>query len=497
MGTNFSLSMLMVLGLIACKNEGEVDASLRNTLSGTALCAESDGIFDPQRNECVCEPGFVWRVHRCEPDQRLSAESKQSNRSAGGAPSAVRIDNAAAHMALQEEKSEVPQFVQKLPPKDNGMIEEDKAAATSAGITLPVGPEDLTSESESSKLVHPVDKPTAPSDNADPTRDAQTVLLEFGKSVKEVVRNLVHETDSDQVVAVALDQHQSDPDRALATVADPAVLPKQATRKPVSHPDVSVLAKKTLKSSIHVAPAHPVAAQDPQNLSQDVTPPSSLVSVYQNVGTAPSSEVMKRVRRDCAAAGGEWIADDAYCHCSGGRVLLGKVCADIREGVTRSICSRASIPGQWRSGACRCPHADLSFSPGHGGCVFVRSNSLATRRRICESQINSGKWNAHSNRCMCPDGRLWAAGNCQRQDELSSEQVCVSEPNQGLWNRRSKLCDCPKGTVWLDQKCRAISAVSSRLACAGEVNRGRWSNSENLCMCPGRTHWNDSRRRCL
>jgi hypothetical protein len=205
-----------------------------------------------------------------------------------------------------------------------------------------------------------------------------------------------------------------------------------------------------------------------------------------------------RVRRDCAAAKGQWIAKDSYCHCPQARVLLGRVCAaDIDGEVTRRLCERAARPGKWRKNACECSDPASVFSPGRGGCVPMRLVSEATQRRMCESLVNRGRWDARDARCVCPEGRLWASELCQRQEELSSERVCESDFNQGRWDARGKRCECPRGKLWLDQACKDVAQVTARAACAAEINRGTWAEEASSCLCPGTQRWDPAAMRCV
>jgi hypothetical protein len=235
-------------------------------------------------------------------------------------------------------------------------------------------------------------------------------------------------------------------------------------------------------------------------------PPPPPRSTPAEPEAAPESEAAKhplddaietRVRRDCAAAKGQWIAKDSYCHCPQGRVLVGRVCADADLGLTRSLCERAARPGKWRKGVCACSDPASVFSPGRGGCVPMRLVSEATQRRMCESLVSRGKWDARDGRCVCPAGRLWASELCLRQEDLSSERVCESDFNQGRWDGRGKRCDCPRGKLWLDQACKDVAQVTTRAACTAEINQGTWAEDASSCVCPGTMRWEPAGKRCV
>lgn len=185
----------------------------------------------------------------------------------------------------------------------------------------------------------------------------------------------------------------------------------------------------------------------------------------------------------CKAAGAHFDAKDNYCHCPGGDVLIGSTCRSFAGQVNELACTGVQRPGHWFKGRCDCVEGK-DFIPGRGGCVARRSTLAVTARRICESSINRGKWDAHRGRCDCGSDRVWSAALCQVSAAIPSREVCESGSNLGKWDKDRRRCDCPGGRVWIDQSCRLAGSVDPLAACVSEANGGRWIAAENRCDCP-------------
>lgn len=206
------------------------------------------------------------------------------------------------------------------------------------------------------------------------------------------------------------------------------------------------------------------------------------------------------IQKSCALAQGEWIARDSYCHCPGGRVLVGQTCVQLRGKLTATECRSATRPGTWRKGACACGVEGQRFSLSRGGCTSFSlqetSFSPATQRRVCESSLHRGIWDGRKNLCNCPVGHIWHHEECRVQSSLTSRQVCTSDFNRGQWDSARKRCLCPAGAVWLDQRCHVATAVSDAAACESEANHGRWTIAARSCRCPDGKTWVRSTKTC-
>lgn len=224
--------------------------------------------------------------------------------------------------------------------------------------------------------------------------------------------------------------------------------------------------------------------------------PSEATAEGGSEGTStPAIDVTERLAAACKRARGTWLEKDGYCHCPKDQVLVARRCRTLAGNVTDDACLRSVSKGRWQAGTCACDPG-LVFSPGRGGCVPRFAGDVAVLRRVCESSLNLGKWDAQGERCRCPVGRVWHDELCQVQQKLSSKSVCESDFNRGQWQAAAKRCTCPGGQVWHNQTCLARTSVSDATACASETSRGRWEASLNRCLCPGLTHWDSAAKRC-
>lgn len=214
-----------------------------------------------------------------------------------------------------------------------------------------------------------------------------------------------------------------------------------------------------------------------------------------DAATPPAVDVAERLAVACKRARGTWLAKDSYCHCPKDQVLVGRRCRTLKGNVTDDACLRSVSKGRWKGGDCRCEDG-LVFSPSRGGCVPKFTGDVAVLRRVCESSLNLGKWDAQGSRCLCPAGRVWDDELCQVQQRLSSRAVCESDFNRGQWQADAKRCTCPAGFVWHNQACLSRGNVSDEMACNGETSRGRWDKGLNRCLCPGLTRWDSLTKSC-
>lgn len=244
-----------------------------------------------------------------------------------------------------------------------------------------------------------------------------------------------------------------------------------------------------------VEAAVPPSSQDPE--PEDA---SSAVAADPAPDPAPAplaadADFASRLKNACKRAKGTWLENDLYCHCDSDKVLVARRCRTLTGNVTDDACLRAVNKGKWKQGVCSC-EPGLVFSPSRGGCVAKFTGNTAVLRRVCESSLNNGKWDAMGDRCRCPEGRVWAGELCQVQQRLSSKTVCESGTNRGTWQNYIKQCACPTGFFWIDQACQRATTVSDQEACESESNRGRFDAALVRCLCPGLTHWRADTKSC-
>lgn len=214
-------------------------------------------------------------------------------------------------------------------------------------------------------------------------------------------------------------------------------------------------------------------------------------------GNLSFQDVASKLKVVCRRAGGYWVESESYCHCSRGQVIVGQKCRTLPGRVTDDACLRAIAPGSWQDGRCECAQG-LVFSPARGGCVPPRpvGASVVLSRRICESSLNNGKWDARHNACRCPTGEIAVADLCQPKERFSSREVCEGNINSGQWNAQHKRCECAPGRVWVDQSCKPTGAVDPKTACEREASGGRYDLKLARCICPGLTRWREEERAC-
>lgn len=193
----------------------------------------------------------------------------------------------------------------------------------------------------------------------------------------------------------------------------------------------------------------------------------------------------KDLRAVCVGAGAHFDGKNRYCHCPGGDVLIGATCRSFAGQVNEMACKGVQHPGHWFKSHCDCAPGK-EFIPGRGGCVSKSPMSQTTRRRICESSINRGKWDVRTIRCDCGPGRVWNDALCDEQASIPSRDVCESDFNLGSWDKEKKRCNCPQGRIWVDQSCKLAGSVEAQAACVGETNGGIWVAAASRCDCPPR-----------
>jgi hypothetical protein len=207
----------------------------------------------------------------------------------------------------------------------------------------------------------------------------------------------------------------------------------------------------------------------------------------------------------CRRARGVWLEKEAYCHCPDGKVLVGSTCRTLPGVVTDDACTRAVHKGRWVKGHCLCGEGQV-FSPSRGGCVAPLTGESATMgRRVCESSMNRGRWDARGVRCDCPEGRIWIGEACEVKGNLTSREICESDYQGGKWDPTRRRCACPARRspdgsggmqMWIDQACRPAATVSEPTACVAESNGGRWNAALKTCVCPGGDKWDAAARTC-
>jgi hypothetical protein len=235
--------------------------------------------------------------------------------------------------------------------------------------------------------------------------------------------------------------------------------------------------------------------KDPEADAEATAAPPPPPPVEDTGAVATTPDVATRLKTDCKRARGTWLEKDQYCHCPNDKVLVARRCRTLNGDVTDDACLRAPSKGKWKKGVCAC-EPGLVFSPARGGCVAKFTGDVAVMRRVCESSLNNGKWDAMNERCACPTGRVWVDELCQVQSRLRSKVVCESAANKGAWNADAKTCACPAGHTWLDQTCTKTAGVAPRTACQSEANRGRWDDGLGRCLCPGLTRWDAAAKAC-
>lgn len=237
-----------------------------------------------------------------------------------------------------------------------------------------------------------------------------------------------------------------------------------------------------------VAPMEPKEVEEPQ-------PEPAPVAEAQ---PAPSGD--QALRAVCKRAKAHWVEDGAYCLCPRGQELVGRSCRDVGGRVTDDMCQRALYRGKWKKGDCRCG-PDQVFVPARGGCVArlapTETPNVTLLRRVCESSLNHGKWDAAAARCNCPPGRIWHDEICQTQSKLTSRVVCESSFNQGTWDKSAKTCACKPGYFWINQRCISARTLDEKAACEAESSKATWNGAANRCICPGLTKWDAKTLACV
>ena len=244
-----------------------------------------------------------------------------------------------------------------------------------------------------------------------------------------------------------------------------------------------------------MATVAPVEPAEPVKVEEQKPEPAPL-----EPSPATGGLVDEALRRVCRQAKAHWVDDGNYCLCPKSQVLVGKACRDVGGRITDDACLRAVHKGKWKKGDCVCG-PDQVFVPARGGCVSRLSPSdtpnLVLLRRVCESSLNHGKWDAKAARCNCPTGRIWHDEICQSQQKMTSRAVCESAFNQGSWDKTAKVCGCKPGYFWLNQQCLAARTVSEKAGCEAESSRGSWNLSLSRCICPGLAKWDGKSLRCV
>jgi hypothetical protein len=242
-------------------------------------------------------------------------------------------------------------------------------------------------------------------------------------------------------------------------------------------------------------PAGTLAAERLNGVDKPSAPPPRPPEPSVTPAPEPEAPPMPWLAAACRKAKAHFDAKDSYCHCSGGDVLINTTCRSFAGQVNQLACGNAHFPGHWLKGHCDCADGK-DFIPGRGGCVARQAMSQTTSRRICESSVNRGKWDAARVRCDCGQGRVWSGAVCELQASRPSREVCESGYNGGRWDKDKKRCDCPAGRIWLDQSCRLAAGVDPLAACVSEANQGSWVTAASRCACPRAGRWDAAAKLC-